>query len=100
RSKGRKFDFSQYKVRHILLKLLYLGWNYDGFVVQEDASHTVEDVLFEALLKTRMIQSRDTCNYHRCGRTDKGVSAFCQVISLTVRSKLTRGMGVVSQNED
>ena len=27
------------------------------------------------------------CNYSRCGRTDKGVSAFSQIIALKVRSK-------------
>lgn len=36
-----------------------------------------------------MIKSREESNYHRCGRTDKGVSAFSQVISIDVRSKLT-----------
>lgn len=30
----------------------------------------------------------------RCGRTDKGVSAFDQVISITLRSKLRKGLGV------
>lgn len=34
-----------------------------------------------------MIESRATSNYHRCGRTDKEVSAFCQVISIDLRSK-------------
>lgn len=34
-----------------------------------------------------MIESRETANYHRCGRTDKEVSAFCQVISIDLRSK-------------
>ena len=31
-------------------------------------------------------QKRQTCCYSRCGRTDKGVSAFGQIISLKVRS--------------
>lgn len=31
----------------------------------------------------------------RCGRTDKGVSAFDQVISITLRSKLRSGIGVI-----
>jgi len=50
-----------------------------GFAVQEDSEKTVEAALFDALLKTRLIESRATSNYHRCGRTDKGVSAFSQV---------------------
>lgn len=34
-----------------------------------------------------MIECREKSNYHRCGRTDKGVSAFHQVISINIRSK-------------
>jgi len=52
--------------------------------VQEDTEKTVEAVLFDALLKTRLIESRATSNYHRCGRTDKGVSAFSQVHKASV----------------
>ena len=33
-------------------------------------------------------------SFFRCGRTDKGVSAFSQVVSLTVRSALKYGIGV------
>ncbi|XP_075678935.1 tRNA pseudouridine(38/39) synthase [Dermatophagoides pteronyssinus] len=85
----KEFDFSRYKTRHIMLKFLYLGWNYKGYVVQDDLP-TVEKILFEALMKTKLIENRETSNYNRCGRTDKGVSAFCQVISITVRSNLKR----------
>ncbi|KAA0197867.1 hypothetical protein HAZT_HAZT005331 [Hyalella azteca] len=74
--------------RHILLKFAYLGWDHQGYAVQEDSHRTIEADLFEALLKTKLIKSRETSNYHRCGRTDKGVSAFSQVISITVRSQL------------
>ena len=35
--------------------------------------------LFNALHKACLIKDRSTCNYSRCGRTDKGVSAFAQV---------------------
>ncbi|KAL1130686.1 hypothetical protein AAG570_011927, partial [Ranatra chinensis] len=71
---------------HIAIKFLYLGWDYQGYVVQEDTSATVEHYLMSALVKTRLIESRETSNYHRCGRTDKGVTAFSQVISVTVRA--------------
>lgn len=37
---------------------------------------------------------RETSCYHRCGRTDKGVSAFGQVISIDLRSNLLEGHGV------
>lgn len=78
-SKERPFDFSAHPRRHVALRLAYLGWSYQGFAVQENTDNTVEARLFEALLKTRLIQDRQSSNYHRCGRTDKGVSAFSQV---------------------
>lgn len=64
---------------------MYLGWDYKGYVVQEDTSDTVECYLFDALIKTKLIKDRSSSNYHRCGRTDKGVSSFGQVISIDVR---------------
>lgn len=80
--KDRPFDFTVHPRRHVALRLAYLGWTYNGFAVQENTDNTVEARLFEALLKTRLIQDRQSSNYHRCGRTDKGVSAFSQVSSL------------------
>lgn len=70
-----------------MLKLYYLGWDYQGFATQEDSIETIEHHLFNALVKTCLIESRQNSNYHRCGRTDKGVSAFCQAISIDLRSK-------------
>ncbi|KAK6621821.1 hypothetical protein RUM44_001628 [Polyplax serrata] len=87
--KSKNFDFSKVSTRHIFLKFYYFGWDYQGFVTQEDTNNTIEYFLFQALEKCCLIQSRETSNYHRCGRTDKGVSAFCQVISIDVRSKLS-----------
>ncbi|XP_048751243.1 uncharacterized protein LOC125662947 isoform X2 [Ostrea edulis] len=94
KAKGREFDFRKYNTRHIALKILYLGWDYHGFAVQEDTEKTIETALFDALLKTKLIESRETSHYHRCGRTDKGVSAFGQVISIDVRTNLLEGTGV------
>ncbi|XP_054853842.1 tRNA pseudouridine(38/39) synthase isoform X2 [Eublepharis macularius] len=82
----RPFDFSAYGQRHVALKIAYLGWEYQGFASQENTNNTIEEKLFECLNKTRLVESRQTSNYHRCGRTDKGVSAFGQVISLDLRS--------------
>uniref|UniRef100_A0A1B0B7B8 tRNA pseudouridine synthase n=1 Tax=Glossina palpalis gambiensis TaxID=67801 RepID=A0A1B0B7B8_9MUSC len=87
KSLSRKFDFSKTFKRHVLLKLLYFGWNYQGFACQEDSNNTIEFHLFKALTRTCLIESRSSANYHRCGRTDKEVSAFCQVISIDLRSK-------------
>jgi tRNA pseudouridine(38-40) synthase len=67
-------------MRHVALKILYLGWDYQGFAVQEDTNETIEAHMFKALTLTTLIEERQKSNYHRCGRTDKGVSSFCQVI--------------------
>ncbi|XP_041480426.1 tRNA pseudouridine(38/39) synthase-like isoform X2 [Lytechinus variegatus] len=93
----RPFDFTKYNTRHVALKITYLGWDYHGFVVQEDSQNTVEHHLFEALTKTKLIESRQTSNYSRCGRTDKGVSAFGQVIAIDLRTNLLQGLGVIQR---
>jgi tRNA pseudouridine38/39 synthase len=49
------------------------------------------------LLQTKLVPSREESNYHRCGRTDRGVSATGQVISLDLRTALLEGQGVFSQ---
>ncbi|XP_017783896.1 PREDICTED: tRNA pseudouridine(38/39) synthase isoform X1 [Nicrophorus vespilloides] len=85
----KPFDSSKYLFRHVLLKFFYLGWDYQGFVVQEDTTKTIEHYLFESLTRTCLIKDRESSNYHRCGRTDKGVSSFGQVISIDLRSKLS-----------
>lgn len=74
------YIFLRCHLQHVLFKVLYLGWNYQGFVCQEDTSDTIEYHLMEALLKCCLIESRQQSNYHRCGRTDKGVSSYGQVI--------------------
>ncbi|OWA50665.1 tRNA pseudouridine(38/39) synthase [Hypsibius exemplaris] len=93
---GRDLDFAAYGKRHVALKFLYLGWDYQGFVVQDETDNTIEDHIFRALAKTKLIESRETSHYHRCGRTDKSVSAFSQVISLHVRSTQTAGPGLIT----
>ncbi|KRY78877.1 tRNA pseudouridine(38/39) synthase, partial [Trichinella pseudospiralis] len=93
----RQFDFSRYCRRHIALMVAYLGWDLDGFCAQNNSQNTVESKIFKALIETKLIQSLETANYSRCGRTDKTVSAFSQVklvLSLDVRCKQTTGVGV------
>lgn len=93
--KQRPFDFLAHPRRHVAVRIAYLGWGYQGFAVQDNTDNTVEARLFEALLKTRLIHDRQTSNYHRCGRTDKGVSAFSQVITIDLRSaQFNTGLGV------
>ncbi|KAJ8922599.1 hypothetical protein NQ315_007630 [Exocentrus adspersus] len=96
---SKSFDFSKYNLRHIALKILYLGWDYKGYVTQEDTMNTIEHHLFEALLRTKLIKDRSSSNYHRCGRTDKGVSSFAQTISIDVRSNLPKEEGNDAEKE-
>lgn len=91
---GRPFDHKRYARRHVLLHVSYVGWDYMGYVVQEQTQKTIEAEIFKALEKTCLIESRETSNYNRCGRTDKGVSSFGQVISIDLRSNLDNGPGV------
>jgi tRNA pseudouridine38/39 synthase len=51
---------------------------------------TIETLLFGALRKACLVESRDAAGYNRCGRTDKGVSAGGQVVSLRLRSRAAR----------
>jgi len=92
--KRRPFDFKKNARRHVLLHISYTGWDYLGYVTQEHTEKTIEAELFRALQMTCLIESRETSNYHRCGRTDKGVSSFGQTISIDLRSNLSEGVGV------
>ena len=87
-SRGRPLDFNRYKTRHIALKFSYLGENYQGFARQKNTTETIERYLIDALVRTKLIPSIETARYNRAGRTDKGVSAFGQVVSLVVRSNV------------
>lgn len=55
--------------------------------VEQHSVETVESALFQALTRACLIESRGTCGYTRCGRTDAGVSAAGQVVALRLRSK-------------
>lgn len=98
---ARPFDISKYETVLVAFKVAYFGANYRGFASQQsingsdsvvDHVSTVEDHLFSALLRTRLVPgdrvSTATCEYSRCGRTDAGVSAVGQVIACRVRTWL------------
>ena len=87
KSNQKPFDMSRWTQHDIALWVSYDGEAYSGFASQEKQSvETVEDRLFEALEKCCLIESRRTCHYSRCGRTDRGVSALRQVVGLRVRT--------------
>ena len=93
----KSFDFSQYSTRLIALKFAYLGSVYNGYEHHQNNTTplpTVEEELWKALVKTRLIFPDDDktvgdwtrADYSKCGRTDRGVSALGQVIGVRVRS--------------
>jgi tRNA pseudouridine38/39 synthase len=112
----RTFDPSKYSTRHIALKFAYLGGGYNGFehhVGNTTPLPTIEEELWKALVKCRLIfppslredgvdfgdakfvdglkvgevpVDWEGARYSKCGRTDRGVSAFGQVIGVVVRS--------------
>ena len=87
----REFNFSAYPTRKIALKFSYAGAGYGGLAWQpsEGPLPTVEGVLFAALAKARLVDpdaGLEGCGWERCGRTDRGVSAAGQVVSLYMRS--------------
>ena len=90
---SKNFDFSKHNTRFIALKFAYLGWNYNGLAIQKDPTPlpTVEGTIIKAMNKCKLVPSMNPQDFKfsRCGRTDKGVSAMNQVISLKVRSNLT-----------
>lgn len=97
----RHFDPSKYSTRFIALKFAYLGQHYNGLEYHTNNTTpypTIEEELWKALFKAKLISPTpnpdlkdgetnwEGCEYSKCGRTDKGVSAYGQVISLKVRS--------------
>lgn len=76
-------DFN--KTKHLAFKFMYIGKNYEGLITQSSTKNTIEEKILNAFLKAKLIKDYDTCSYSRCGRTDKGVSAFGNVFDLQVR---------------
>ena len=83
----RQFDVTKYKKRYVALHVAYFGHKYRGYASQADTTETIEHYLFEALKKTCLIVDRKSSSYSLSGRTDAGVSAVGQVISIYLRSK-------------
>ena len=85
----KRADFRQCPSRRIALKVAYFGWSYHGLAAQQEFSNTIENHLFEALEKAKLIPNRDpeVIKWSKCGRTDKGVSSFDQVFGVTVKSR-------------
>jgi tRNA pseudouridine38/39 synthase len=110
----KPFDARAHPSRRIALKFAYQGRHHHGLEHHRGnptALSTVEEELWRALVGTRLIALPPSaggcyptpaearawpagaapvdwaaCEFSKCGRTDKGVSAFGQVVSLRVRS--------------
>jgi tRNA pseudouridine38/39 synthase len=98
------------------LRLAYLGQTYNGFEHHNNNTTplpTIEEELYKALTKTNLIFPTagvragsidwEGCEYSKCGRTDRGVSAFGQVIGIRVRSsrpKIQPRAAASSNDED
>ncbi|KXS97374.1 hypothetical protein AC578_9603 [Pseudocercospora eumusae] len=116
----KAFDPSRYHTRVIALKFAYLGGNYNGFEHHNNNTTplpTIEEELWKALNKTKLIFPEDkggerrgggggeeVCwegvGYSKCGRTDRGVSAFGQVVGVRVRSSRPKEKEKVKVEEE
>ena len=126
----KTFDLSKHSTRFVALKLMYFGQKYNGFEHTNGTVTplpTIEEVLWKALRKARLIwppseesvtvvrsvEQRlknplnitwEGCQYSKCGRTDRGVSAFGQVIGIRVRSsrlkKVSVDTGIVQEGPE
>lgn len=112
----KPYNPARYVSRRIALKFAYFGASYNGFehhVNNKTPLPTIEEEIWKALVRTRLIAPPslakyeldrggmgkldsfafgttpvdwEGCEYSKCGRTDRGVSAFGQVIGVKVRS--------------
>lgn len=112
---ARDFDPAKYNTRLVAFKLAYLGKRYNGFEYHAGNPTplpTIEEELWKALNKARLIfpagshplqpgeVNWEGTDYSKCGRTDKGVSAFGQVIGIRVRSNRPLGKNKKKQDVD
>uniref|UniRef100_J3LP99 tRNA pseudouridine synthase n=1 Tax=Oryza brachyantha TaxID=4533 RepID=J3LP99_ORYBR len=88
--------------RLVALKIMYFGQRFFGFASEAHTEPTVESEIFKALERAKLlVGSRKESCYSRCGRTDKGVSATGQVISLFLRSNIKdAGLAVVDNESE
>ena len=90
------------RTRHIALRFFYDGANYSGLAqnLGQESDNSIEKVLFQALLRARLVESRERSGYSRCGRTDRGVSAAGQVVALNLKSAIPEDATFDSDGND
>jgi len=62
------------------IKICYDGTAFNGFAIQPNKK-TVEGEILRRLIKTKIIESRSKNKFQYAARTDKGVSAFGNIIA-------------------
>ncbi|KAL2725296.1 ATPase family AAA domain-containing protein [Vespula squamosa] len=92
--KIQKVDVVKIKKRPYALMMGYLGRDYYGMQINPGMK-TIEDDLLNALLKNNLITTENienlrSFNFQRAARTDKGVSAARQVVSLKLPETVSK----------
>jgi tRNA pseudouridine38/39 synthase len=104
-SEQNRFDFSKARWRRIALKICYIGKEYFGVAIQKSTPLTVQQKILEAMETCCLIPTlevrqkmqdippedpgRFQLDWTLCGRTDRGVNAFGNVVIVNVRTKLS-----------
>ncbi|KAJ3424399.1 tRNA pseudouridine(38/39) synthase [Anaeramoeba flamelloides] len=97
----KPFSWNLFNKRRVVFQVTYDGSGFSGCASRTyDHSETVQDHLFDALQTSKMIKDQESANLQCSGRTDKGVSALGQIVSLTVRTNLAEGVGVIQSDCD
>jgi tRNA pseudouridine38-40 synthase len=68
----------------IALKFAYNGKYYHGFARQPDVK-TIEGNIIHLLIKSKIVNNIKDANFRYASRTDKGVSAFANIISFNTK---------------
>ncbi|XP_072258561.1 pseudouridylate synthase 1 homolog isoform X2 [Pyxicephalus adspersus] len=85
------------KKKKFAILMAYCGFGYHGMQVNISGLPSIEGALISALIKAQCIPDISFSNlkeiqFQRCSRTDKGVSALAQVISVYLFSSCTDSM--------
>lgn len=72
---------------YIAIRVAYIATNYHGWQFQPDKP-TIEGVLRQALLKSKLIHNTKIKEFKYAGRTDKGVNAIAQTIVFPLNNNL------------
>ena len=103
KKREKSMDFRKYQRRYVALDVAYRGFEYHGFARSDHAEKTIEEALFAAMRRTKLVEEGvgwRALGYSRGGRTDKGVSGAGQVVALGLRSRGLVGEAVVGEGEE